>query len=96
MTNSVDKAVTLRQFIGGGITLLFAIGGTFINSLLTLREIEIRVEALEKTVIGVTRMDGKIEVILERTSKIEQRQEEFARNSEQTRKDILEIYKQHK
>jgi len=93
MSNQIDRAVTLKQFIGGGITLLIAIGGTFINSLLTLREIEIRVESLEKTVTSVTRLDGKIEVLLERTSKIEDRQREFGITSENIRTDILELYK---
>ena len=93
MSNSIDKAVTLKQFIGGGITLLIAISGTFINSLITLREIEIRVEALEKTVTSLSQINSKIEVLIEKTESITKNQDQIYRQHEKLSQDIFELYK---
>ena len=90
----LDKQVSFKQFIGGGITLLFAIGATFLNSLLTLREIEVRVKSLEHTINSVTKLDGKIEVLLERTQSMEIRQGEISRTNEEIQRNILQIYKE--
>lgn len=91
--NSIDKAVTLKQFIGGGITLLIAISGTFINSLITLREIEIRVEALEKTVTTLSQINSKIEVLIEKTESITKNQDNIFRQQEKLSNDIFDLYK---
>ena len=93
MSNSIDKAVTLKQFIGGGITLLIAISGTFINSLITLREIEIRVEALEKTVTTLSQINSKIEVLIEKSESITKNQDQLFRQQEKLSNDIFELYK---
>jgi len=93
MADALDKTVSMRHFIGATATLLIAIGGTFINSLIMLREIEVRVTSLEKTIHKVTEMQGKVDVILDRTDRIRLDVKDIHDWKDQQQQNLIEIYK---